>query len=297
MPASRFRLVVFCAGCLAILNAPAAWSAQKGKGKAPALPQPTGKVLYKTIGDVKLHLHVFEPQGGESPRAAMVFFFGGGWNGGTPSQFYRQASHLAGRGMVVFCAEYRTKSKHGTAPDKCVSDGKSAIRYVRSHAARWKVDPDRIAAGGGSAGGHVAAATATVTAFDEPGEDATVEAVPNALVLFNPVYDNGPDGYGHARVKEHWRKFSPAHNIRSGMPPAIVFLGDRDKLIPVAAAEKFRAAMQDVGSRSELLVFAGEGHGFFNFGRGDGTSYDKTLDASDKFLTSLKFLANAKGKE
>ena len=96
----------------------------------------------------------------------MVFFFGGGWNGGSYTQFSRHADYLASRGMVAFAADYRTKSKHMTEPKACVSDGKSAVRWIRGNAAKLGVDPEKIIAGGGSAGGHVAATTATIQAFD-----------------------------------------------------------------------------------------------------------------------------------
>jgi acetyl esterase/lipase len=182
------------------------------------------------------------------------------------------------------------KKTHGTSPYECVKDGKSAVRYMRAHAAELGIDPDRLAAGGGSAGGHVAAATGTVQDFDEEGEDTSVSAVPNALVLFNPVYDNGPDGYGHDRVREHWQDISPLHNIRRGMPPAIVFLGTRDKLIPVATGEAFRDKMREVGVKSELVLFEGQQHGFFNYGRGDNSNYLRTVEAMDRFLASLGFL-------
>ncbi len=258
-------------------------------------PAPTHKVVYKTVGKVKLRLHVFEPPGHQPSdrRAAIVFFFGGGWNGGSPNQFYPHCQHLAERGMVAMSAEYRVRSRHKTTPFECVQDGKSAIRFVRSHADELGIDPARIAAGGGSAGGHVAAATATVPGLNEPGEDVAVSCVPNALVLFNPVYDNGPDGWGHGRVGDRYREISPLHNISKGMPPAIVFLGTKDKLIPVATAEKFRDAMRAAGSRSELVLFRGRGHGFFNASREGGKDYRATLAAMDRFLTELKFLQPA----
>jgi len=295
MTALRTRVLglALVAGLL-LAFAAAAPAAPKSKAK---LPQPDKRILYKTTTDAKgnkveLHLHVFLPKGYKTTdkRPAIVFFFGGGWVGGSPSQFYPQAAHLASRGMVAMAAEYRVGKAHGTTPKECVADGKSAIRYVRSHAAELGIAPDRIAAGGGSAGGHVAAATATITAFDEPGEDTAVSAVPNALVLFNPVYDNGPEGYGYNRVKDYWRQISPLQNIRKGIPPAIVFLGTRDKLIPVATAKAFQADMQHVGSRSELMLYEGEGHGFFNYGRGTGENYTKTLAQMDAFLTSLGWL-------
>lgn len=245
---------------------------------------------YKTVGDVSLKMHIFEPvDSGTKARPAIVFFFGGGWVGGNPNQFFPHCRHLAKRGMVAMSAEYRVRSKHNTTPFDCVKDGKSAIRWIRSNAQRLNIDPKRIAAGGGSAGGHVAAATATVPGLDVDPQK-TVSSTPNALVLFNPVYDNGPDGYGYDRVKERYFEISPMHNIREGVPPSIVFLGTEDKLIPVATAERFKRRMFEVGSRSELILFDGQGHGFFNHGRSENRFYDETVEHMDRFLTSLGFL-------
>ena len=260
--------------------------------------KPDEVVVYKIVGDVQLKLHQFNPvviRQGENQiekRPAIVFFFGGGWKGGTAKQFYKQARYLANRGMIAFCAEYRTESKHKTSPAECVADGKSAIRFLRGNANRLGVDPDRIVAAGGSAGGQVAAAVATVDGFvsnDKAAEGNKRDAVscrPNALVLFNPVYDNGPQGYGHSRVQDYWKSFSPLHNIRAEMAPAIVFLGTKDRLIPVATAEKFQKKMQDLNIRSELFLYGDATHGFFN----RGIYFVDTLQKTDRFLNSLGYL-------
>ena len=265
---------------------------KKRKKRKRNIPQPTKKVIYKTIGDVKLRIHIFEPTGHKSSdkRPVIVFFFGGGWVGGSPSQFYPQCAYLASRGMVAMSAEYRVKKRHKTTPFECVKDGKSAIRWVRNHATKLGIDPNKVAAGGGSAGGHVAAAVGTVTGLNEDGEATSTSCVPNALVLFNPVYDNGPGGWGYRQVKDRYKEISPMHNIRKGMPPTITFLGTNDRLIPVATAKKFQQKMRDVGSKSELKLYEGAGHGFFNFGRGGGNAYRKTTKQMDEFLIALGFL-------
>jgi acetyl esterase len=218
-------------------------------------------------------------------------FFGGGWVGGSTSQFYKQAKYLASRGMVVFCADYRVRSRHQTTPAECVKDGKSAMRWVRANAEKWKVDPARIAAGGGSAGGHVAAATATVDGFEEEGEDLSVSCRPNALILFNPVYDNGPDGYGNDRVKDYWRQISPLHNLSKETPPTLVFFGTKDKLIPVATAESYRDKMNSLGGDCELHLYEGAEHAFFN----SGGAFADTLKKADLFLVRLGYLEGEPG--
>ena len=251
---------------------------------------PDQTIRYKTIGDVELIIDIFNPEDHTSTakRPAIVFFFGGGWNGGTPGQFHPHCEYLASRGMVAMSAEYRVKSRHDTPPSECVKDGKSAVRWVRSHADELGIDPNLLAAGGGSAGGHVAAATATVDGFDED-EDQSVSCRPNALVLFNPVYDTSAEGYGYDRVKDYWEAFSPMHNIDAHTPPTIVFLGTEDSLIPVATAQKYKKLMEDAGGRCDLHLYEGQAHGFFNANRND-EYYAKTVIEADKFLASLGYL-------
>ncbi len=257
------------------------------KSNPEDLAEPDQVVIYKKVGDTELHLHLFNPPGHKAPdkTPAIVFFFGGGWNGGTPSQFYNQAAYFASRGMVAISAEYRTKKSSGTSPQECVKDGKSAVRWLRSHAAELGIDPNRIAAGGGSAGGHVAAATATLKGFNEDGEDTMTSCRPDALVLFNPVFDNGPEGYGYDRVKDYWKEFSPIDNIDASTPPTIVFLGTEDHLIPVDTSKRFQKLMQKAGGRCDLHLYDSQEHGFFNKAK-----YAETLFEADKFLVSLGYL-------
>jgi acetyl esterase/lipase len=248
------------------------------------------EIVYKTVGDVTLKLHVFAPVGPAATdrRPAIVFFFGGGWKDGTPTQFYPQCRHLAEQGMVAISAEYRVENRHGTTPRECVQDGKSAIRWVRRHAAELGINPKMIAAGGGSAGAQVAAAAALVNGFEEASEDCSVSCRPDALVLFNPVFDNGPRGYGHDRVKDYWEAFSPLHNINRTAPPTVLFFGTNDKFVPVATAERYKLVMVGNGCRCDLHLYPGQGYGFFNFGY--TTTYDDTLVKMDSFLESLGYL-------
>jgi acetyl esterase len=256
-------------------------------GMVLGAPQPDLVKIYKKVGGHELKLHIFNPDGHKAgdQRPAIVFFFGGGWNGGSPTQFYPQSEYLASRGMVAISAEYRVKNRHKTSPLECVKDGNSAICWVRAHAGELGIDPKKIAAGGGSAGGHVAAAIGTTKGIVEEGEDSTVSSRPDALVLFNPVFDNGPKGYGHDRVKAYWKKISPFHNLDKTTPPTIVFLGTKDKLIPVATGEKYRDTMKGLGARCDLHLYDGEPHGFFN-----KSKYHETVFEADRFLASLGFL-------
>ena len=257
------------------------------------MPVPCAQLVYKTVGTATLKIHVFQPDGHQATdrRPGIVHFFGGGWNGGSPGQFYRHCQYLASRGMLAMAAEYRVTSVHGSTPFESLSDAKSAMRWVRAHAAELGLDPQRLAAGGGSAGGHLATATALVGSFDEPGDDLSTCPRPNALVLYNPVYFNGPGGCGYERVKCRWQEFSPFHNIAAGAPPSVVFFGTEDHLMPVPRALEFQRLMAAVGTRSELFLYPGQKHAFFNY-RADGSPYFlATLYEADRFLTSLGYLS------
>ena len=195
--------------------------------------------------------------------------------------------------MVVFLADYLVRKRQGTTPRECVADGKSAVRFIRANAERFGIDPNRLAAGGGSAGGHVAAAAGMCDGLDEPGEDTSVSSKPNALVLFNPVYHTGPEhGYGYERIKEWYPAISPSANISKDDPPTIVFLGTEDKLIPVVIAMDFQAEQEAAGIQSELHLYEGEPHGFFNLSIGAGKKehFLDTVLKADAFLTSLGYL-------
>lgn len=252
-----------------------------------AEPNPNQIIEYKSIKDIKLTLHVFNPENHQvsDKTPGIVFFFGGGWKTGDPTHFYKQSAYLASRGMVAICADYRTEKRHGTTPAECVKDGKSAIRWIRSHAAELGINPDKLAAGGGSAGGQVAAATGTVSGFNEADEDTSVSCIPNALVLFNPVYDNSPEGYGFDRVKDYWQSFSPLHNLNQKTPPTLVLLGTKDQLVPVLTAKEYKRRMEVMGIRCDLHLYDGQKHGFFN-----KIKYNETVLEMDKFLVSLWFL-------
>lgn len=250
---------------------------------------------YKTIGDVKLDMWIFRPENSER-APAVVFFFGGGWQSGTPQQFEDQCRYLAKRGMVAIAADYRVASRHQVKPIQCVSDARSAIRWVRAHCDELGVDPNRIAAAGGSAGGHIAACTAFIDKFDEKAEDAAVSAVPNALILFNPALVLAPvDGYDlqgfgtrvpKDRMGTNPIEISPIHHVTANAPPTIIFHGREDTTVPYSSAEVFEKKMISLGNRCELKGFDNQKHGFFNSGK----YKEITLAETDKFLVSLGWL-------
>lgn len=259
-------------------------------GQLAAKLEPTRVLAYKKVGDRELHLHVFEPRGHQAGdrRPCFLTIHGGGWTGMEPRRQYPFAAHFAGLGLVGISVEYRlAKPESGVTVFDCVKDARSAVRHVRARAAQLGVDPERIVANGGSAGGHLAAGTAMFDGVDEAGEDTSVSSVPSALVLYFPVIDTSVEGYGNARIGPRWREISPLHQVRAGLPPTILFHGTGDITTPFKGAEAFQAAMRRAGNRCELVVSEGGVHGYL---MRDQASFDEALRGTERFLVSLGFL-------
>src|SRR5262245_27114375 len=236
-------------------------------------PRPTKKIVYKRVGERALSLHVFEPAGQEptGKRPAIVFFHGGAWAIGNPDQFYYQCDYLAKRGLWAASAEYRlTGQGSGVRIPDIVLDAKDAVRYVRSHAAELGIDPDRIAAAGGSAGGHLAAATAVAPEANPPGN---VSGKANLLVLFNPALFYPSAG-----------KTVTLDQFMKDTPPAILFYGTKDEMLHYG--NDCLAQSQRLGSALQLSTAKDTGHSFFN----DQPWRDLTLYESDRFLARYRYL-------
>lgn len=250
------------------------------------------EIVYKQIDNIKLTLTILTPKTIEegSSNPAILLFFGGGWNSGSITQFEGQAEHFASQGMISVLADYRVKNRHKTTPFDAVRDAKSAMRYLRKNAEKLNIDPNKIAAGGGSAGGHLAAATTLIEGLNEPDEDVSISTKANALVLYNPVIDNGKGGYGFDRIGDRYQEISPLHNISKGAPPTLIMLGTKDRLIPVATGEAYQQKMQAVGSRCDLILYEGAGHGFFNKNRQGGKYWQPTILQAEQFLRSLGYI-------
>lgn len=245
----------------------------------------TSEHLFKKTpqGDLKLYVHYPPGWTKGDARPAIVFFFGGGWKSGSTDQFLPQAEYLAARGLVAVRADYRVSSRHKTTPDKCIEDAKSAVRWVRAHASQLGVDPERIIGSGGSAGGHLAAATALTPGYDAAEDDRSTSCVPDVLVLFNPAL-NFPEhsvknGEG-AELKDFW----PTPFLKSGAPPTIIFFGTGDEMLN--QGREYVAKAREMGVRAELYTAAEQPHGFFN--RQPWTAV--TASQADLFLASLGFL-------
>lgn len=288
--------------CLLVMAVHSFAADQPNPNNELKFPGSTAEV-YKTTDQGDLKIHIFQPSTkAAAPRPAIVFFFGGGWKAGSPRQFEQHCRYLASRGMVAMTADYRVSSRHGTLARECVVDAKSAIRWIRTNAQRLHIDPTRVVAGGGSAGGHLAACAGVITGFDEPGEDVNISSIPDAMVLFNPAVTLAPfegrapipasrsqeTGPLEPRMGTAPVNLSPGHHARAGLPPSIMFFGTEDFLLD--GSKYFHAQMTKAGNRCELKLYDGYAHGFFNFGKHDNKPFIETLQATDDFLKSLNYI-------
>ena len=248
---------------------------------------PPDSIVYKQTpqGDLKLYFHYPDDWKAEDQRPLIVFFFGGGWSGGSVEQFRYQAEYLARRGMVSVRADYRVSGRHGTLPDKCVEDGKSAVRWVRENALILGADPDKIVASGGSAGGHFAICAMVTIGLEAEGEDLTVSSKPNLMVLYNPVLSTSSDGFIKRLDSEEMAlKISPNDHLDELVPPVIMFFGSADRLIEFAYENLELSS--ELGLDTQLWIAEGEAHGFFN----KSPWLESTVYLTDKFLAEKGYI-------
>jgi len=262
----------------------------------PEVSKPDEVVVYRKTEQAELGMEIFRPKGwkeGDS-RSAVVFFFGGGWVGGSTAQFHPQATRLASLGMVAYCADYRVQSRHKTSPFEAVADAKAAIRWIWRNAKSQGVNRDQIVAAGGSAGGHLAACCGLVTGYDEVGEGEPA-FIPAAMALFNPVIDTSRKGYGYGKLKQRYREISPVEHVHALAVPTLVLVGSADTTTPPAGHKLFKARMDERGRSCSLFVSEGQKHGFFN-PRGDNSQYWMTMERVEEFLRKEGLVEAAGGK-
>jgi len=247
---------------IALLIATAVWAQQKINQ-----PQPTEKQTYKTVGETKLEIWIYKPKDWKATdkRSAMVFYHGGGWSKGNPGAFARQCAALSERGMVAMTVRYRLTSEPGVQITDCVKDAKSAFRWVRQNASDLGIDADKIAAGGGSAGGHLAAALATIDDVNDEKDDLKISARPTCLVLFNPAVQlSWQVPKENAEATQARLSVSPFHHLKAGTPPTIIFHGEADTTVPIKTVREYAAKVKELGGDCTVVGFDGQQHSFFN---------------------------------
>lgn len=247
------------------------------------------EIIYKQTEKADLKLFTFRPKDSNCLSPAIVFFHGSAWVTGSPEQFFPHCEHLAKRGFVAMSASYRLNKSTGSSPFDCVIDGRSAVRYIKTHAEELGIDPDRLIVSGASAGGHVAVCTMLMDEINDPEDDLNVSTDCSAFILFNPVLDTTATGWkgGPDQLGDRCRELSPIHHLRKGLPPTVIFHGEEDGATPYANTRDFADKMNEFGDQCEVFSYKGMDHGFFNHGMHDNKPYHDTLSKIDAFLANL----------
>lgn len=250
------------------------------------------KEVYKSTKTRELEAFIDKPADWKATdkRPAIVFFFGGGWRTGAPRQFKRQADFLTAKGLVCVRVDYRLRGRDKVLPDDCVEDAISAMRWVRANAKSLGIDPDRIVAAGGSAGGHLAACAFLVDDINAPGEDKSISAKPNALLLYNPAVDlveligtqDQPliQGLDESVLK----RISPTHLLTKKLPPTFIVAGTADRFYP--QIQIFEKKAKALGSLVDAQYVENQPHGFY----GRAPWLDKTNEMVTSFLRDIGYL-------
>ncbi len=270
--------------------------------KLPPGVSAESNVVYARYGSRELQLDLYSPSSGAGPFPGVIFIHGGGWSAGNRNAFRRQAAYLASHGFVCATIEYRL-SKEAPYP-AAMYDCKASVRWMRANAAHNRLNPDEIAASGGSAGGHLAAmlgTTGDVRSLEGDGGNARFSSRVQAVVAFNGVFDfvslwsrtKQPQAVRDAvlpflggaldQIPEVWLEASPVAHAGIGCPPFLLLHGTADKTAPYQQSLEMQKALQDVGVRAELYAAQGADHGFFN----RPPYFEPTLLRMEQFLRSI----------
>lgn len=219
------------------------------------------EVEYGRVGNRPLRLDLYQPAWRTGkPVPALIFIHGGAWSGGAKEIYKLYAVRYARRGYVTATISYRLS---GEAPfPAAVEDAKCAVRWLRTHAGRYGVDPNQIGVIGGSAGGHLAMMVgySPPSAFDRSGGSTNVSSRVAAVVDFYGPFDlttdfarNHPSvrqflaGQTFAAAPELYAAASPAHYLQTGAPPTLIIHGTIDDTVPVSQADKLAFRLRALG--------------------------------------------------
>lgn len=275
-------------------------------------------IVYKEADGRRLRLLMCRPEGwtAADTRPAIVWIHGGGWRGGQPEMLLRHCRLFASRGAVTFSVEYRLMPHEGqhAAPGQapgvgaCIEDCRSAMRFIRRHAARFGLDPQRIAVVGDSAGGHLAVSLATIDGYDASGEDTSISAMANAVVNCNGIVDftgrwkgmvpvvdvkeaGGDPLHAWLSRHEHAKALSPLNHVRAGQPPMLIMHGLLDVTVVPEDAVRFYEVYTRAGNEAELVLYPHLSHAFVLFDyKTEEPEVLKVIARMDEFLTHYAYL-------
>lgn len=271
-----------CLGALALLCL--FGTLTNGAERPPSATAPAGKpIVYKKSGGADQIMEVYFPANHDPKKSrvpAVLFFHGGGWAGGNLKQFRYACDYFAKRGLVAATANYQMLPKEQADKNRkrvCITDAKSALRWMKQHAADLGIDPERIVTGGGSAGGHLSVMASYCPELDDPADPKGIDTSVRAHLLFNAAF--------LVRGREKDPVADVFNYVKPGMAPMIFFFGDKDGW--KQGTDQLLPELRKAGNRATLWVGKDVGHSFWM----KQPWYDLCLAESDRFLVSLGLLS------
>ncbi|MBI5092585.1 MAG: alpha/beta hydrolase [Candidatus Hydrogenedentes bacterium] len=271
----------------------------------------TDRVVYTSPGGDALRLTLYQPKKSDDAlRPAILLIHGGGWKVGTRYQCMWYGHRFAEHGYVAVTINYRMMMKYPFP--NCIHDAKAAVRWLRLHAAEYRIDPDRIAAFGESAGGHLAMLLATTPGNSEfegeenPGPSSRVQAVISVYGATDLTYYRQPGSmielwgitpkYMGRFVGEDTRKdgkdpfveASPITYATKDTAPTLFIHGTNDHVVPFEQSKAFYEKLQSFGVPAKLIAVKGRDHGFDHFHPMERRQlFKEMLTFLDKYMNTL----------
>jgi len=254
-------------------------------------------VVYQTLPGYRPQIVDIYVPAGAGTHPLVLYIHGGGWmaghtrHSGALADFPKVLAALAAEGFTVASLEYRL-SGEARFPAQ-LQDANAALRYLRSHAAQYKIDPTRVGLWGGSAGGHLAALTAVTCRNTKLDPAAADDACVQAVVTWYGVYDfakmaGNPTGDSAGSQllgctgtcpADALAAASPATYINAKDPPFLLIHGEQDKTVPVAQSHEGEALLRKAGVPVESIYLPGADHSFI--GATPAATRDATLRATN----------------
>jgi len=262
-------------------------------GAEPTKTTTEQDIVYTKAGSTELKLDMARPAEGDGPFPVVVVIHGGAWRGGNKADVRPVFPQFVGRGYVAVSPEYRLCPTNAFPAQ--VHDVKAAVRWMKSNAKKYRIDPERIGAIGFSAGGHLALMLGLTGPNDglegdvaAGAPDSRVKAVVNFFGPTDLAAKDIPD-ISKPLVKDFLggtpqekpaaaAKASPLTYVSQDDAPVLTFQGTKDPLVPFTQAIKLAEAMTSAGVAGRVELMVGAQHGWA------GAELERTLGETFQFL-------------
>jgi len=281
-------------GPASLTAAPAKKKNRKRNNSVPADVTVVRDIVYKEPFKRPLELDLYRPKKFKGRLPVVVWIHGGGWKNGSKNNC--PASWLAADGFAVASINYRLT--HDAQWPAQIDDCRDAVRWLRDNATKYRLNPEKIGAWGGSAGGHLVAILGTIDAPKGEQTSSRVQAAcdwygPTDLLTMPPNVvsakrtleqvskSNGAKLLGTTvrDIPEKAKQASGLYHVSPDDPPFLVMHGEKDPGVPIVQSEKFVAALREAGVDTTYHVVKNAGHG------GPGFRTDEVKAIVRKFFT------------